>query len=310
MNRFIKTIILFFIPIVIFLLVLETITWHIPNSYSYKYCYIKQHGSNIEAIAIGHSQLYDGFKPESFAYPSFNLSNSAQTYFDNYYLLNEVLKYLPNLKMVIMPIGYMNVDIKESVDLFSERACYYYKYMNIDYDRKLPLKERFECLDVKRAIQKCLLYYVQHGDVVGCDSMGRRNTNTLANRKHDLGYDRMLEMYTVTSPDSTDYCIGLGEYLEKSLELLNNYNIEVVLVSPPYYWDSGFKEVNYAQKRFIKSYICQLQNSYKFYYLDLESDSSFTYDDFFNETHLSELGAEKFTKLLNDTVSKYIDKKQ
>lgn len=301
---------MFVIPVIVFLIVLEAVTWYIPNSYSYKYNYLKQHGKDLEAIAIGHSQLYDGFKPESFAYTSFNLSNSAQTYVDNYYLLKEVLSFLPNLKMVIMPIGYMNVDIIGSVDMFSERACYYHKYMNLDYDGKLPLKDRFECLDVKRAVQKCLLYYVQHGDVVGCDSMGRRNTNTLSNRKHDLGYDRMLEMYTVTNPDSSCYCIGLGDYLERSLEILNNKNIEVVLVSPPYYWDAGFKGVNYAQKHYLKDYVNLLSERYQFHYIDLEADTSFNYDDFFNETHLSELGAEKFSKILSDFASEYMKKKQ
>ena len=80
---------MFVIPVIVFLIVLEAVTWYIPNSYSYKYNYLKQHGKDLEAIAIGHSQLYDGFKPESFAYTSFNLSNSAQTYVDNYYLLKD-----------------------------------------------------------------------------------------------------------------------------------------------------------------------------------------------------------------------------
>ena len=63
-------------------MVIELITAQIPNSYSYKYNYIKTNGNKIQALAIGHSQLYDGFKPESFYLPSFNLCNSSQSYVD------------------------------------------------------------------------------------------------------------------------------------------------------------------------------------------------------------------------------------
>ena len=42
------------------------------------------------------------------------------------------------------------------------------------------------------------------------------------------------------------------------------------------------------------------------HYLNLESDTSYVYDDFFNETHLSEIGAEKFTRRLSDYVKEFI----
>ena len=48
-----------------------------------------------------------------------------------------------------------------------------------------------------------------------------------------------------------------------------------------------------------------LCKKYPIMFIDYESDTSFTYDDFFNETHLSEIGAEKFTrKLSNDIQNK------
>ena len=139
-------------------MVIELITAQIPNSYSYKYNYVKINGNKIQALAIGHSQLYDGFKPESFYLPSFNLCNSAQSYVDNYYLLCELLQDMPNLKVVIMPIGYLNVDIKKSDINLTDRSCYYYKYMNIDYDGRVPLRYRLECFDPNRAGSKIIQY--------------------------------------------------------------------------------------------------------------------------------------------------------
>ena len=40
--------------------------------------------------------------------------------------------------------------------------------------------------------------------------------------------------------------------------------------------------------------------NYSIKYMNMENDTSFVSDDFFDETHLSELGAEKFTKKLNN----------
>ena len=42
------------------------------------------------------------------------------------------------------------------------------------------------------------------------------------------------------------------------------------------------------------------------HYLNMESDTSYIYDDFFNETHLSEIGAEKFTMRLNNYIKGFL----
>lgn len=305
MKLFIKNSILFVLPIILLLVVLEIIVGSIPNSYSYKYNYVRKNGEKIQAIAIGHSQLYDGFKSESFYLPSFNLCNSGQGYLDNFYLLGELLPYMPNLKMVIMPIGYINVgktkDNIEDIEL-TDRSCYYHKYMNIDYDGHVPLKYLFECFDPFRSAKKIVSYYVLHSDIVGCDSMGRRSTHYLKNRKHALGENNLFELYTCKEYDSDKMCLKEESYLVKTFDKLMKKKIQVVLVSPPYYWNCGFGIANKEQKMFAKNRITELRKKYPIQYIDLESDTTFTYDDFFDETHLSELGAEKFTQLLSKKV--------
>ncbi len=307
MKKFLKHCGLFILPIVLSLMAIELITAQIPNSYSYKYNYIKTSGDKIQALAIGHSQLYDGFKPESFFLPSFNLCNSAQNYVDNYYLLCELLHDMPNLKVVIMPIGYLNVDITRNDSSLTDRSCYYHKYMNIDYDGRVPLRYRLECYDPMRAGSKIVQHYLRHSDIVGCDMMGRRNTHYLRDRKHKLGYENILEGYTRKENDYSKFCLGAEYYLVCAFKMLMERNITIVLVSPPYYWNCGFKRVNEGQRRFLSEYMIKLCKKYpSIHYLNLESDTSYVYDDFFNETHLSEIGAEKFTRRLSDYVKEFI----
>ncbi len=305
MKKFLKYNLLFFMPIIIFLVVLEVLTGIIPNSYSYKYDYVKTHGQNIQAIAIGHSQLYDGFKPESFYLPAFNLCNSAQSFVDNYYLLRELLPSMPSLKMVIMPIGYMDVGIVGYDSSLTDRCCYYHKYMNIDYDGHIPLKYRLECLDPLRACDKVYSYYHKHQDIVGCDSLGQRNTHYLCNRAHPLGYENVLDGCTLESHDRNQFCIKDEYYLMMTIKLLAEKKISLVLVSPPYYWDC-FNKKNEEQQQFLQDYTVNLQLHHPVYYFNFQEDTLYTDDDFYNETHLSEFGAEKFTKALNDSIQSLI----
>lgn len=304
MKKFLKECALFVLPILVFCIVMEIIVGNIPNSYSFKYNYVKNYGENIQAIALGHSQLYDGFKPESFYLPSFNLCNSAQSYVDNYYILCELLPYMPNLKVVIMPIGYVNVGVIDGDSSLTDRCCYYHKYMNMDYDGRVPLKYRFECFDVSRAIDKVVHYYLKHTDIVGCDSMGRRNSHYLRNRKLALGSERIIDHdYTRIGYDYSKLCLKDESYLMQTFNMLMKKEIEIVLVSPPYYWNCSYN-INMEQKKFFRNYMAQLCKDYPVRYIDLESDTTFVYDDFFNETHLSELGAEKLTRILNEKIKR------
>lgn len=300
MKCFIKYILLFILPICGFFATMEILVHKIPNSYSYKYNYIKKKGENIFAISLGHSQLYDGFKPDLFKLKAFNLSNSAQSYKEDYYILKELLPFLPNLKVVIVPIGYMNVSTSND-ESFTERSTFYYEYMNIDYGSRLPFCYRYEIFYPQRAFDKIISYYLRHEDIVGCDTLGQRNNHSLKNRKLKLGEEKVLTAYTVDTHDSTKMTISVGDYLDKIAELLVNNNVKMVLVSPPHYWDC-FNNANKDQISFIQNFINKFTSKYHIQYINLEDDNRFVDEDFFNETHLSDIGSEKFTKILNDSV--------
>lgn len=302
MKNFLKYCIIFLVPVFGFLLTIETLVHTIPNSYSYKHNYVLKNGDSIEAIVLGHSQLYDGFKPEDFSLPSFNLCNSAQSYIEDYYLLKELLQYMPNLKFVILPIGYMNVKENNEAQ-FTERSTFYHEYMHINYDGRIPLKYRFECFNPQRAFDKIVSYYIRHIDIVGCDSVGRRSTHSLKNREHELGINSVLDDYTLKIHDKNKMRLEASEYLENIAALLQSKNIKLILVSPPHYW-TGYNDVNIEQKSFLQEYIRTLSSKFHFEYINLEDDIRFKDEDYYNETHLSEFGAEKFTKILNDSIFK------
>ena len=122
-----------------------------------------------------------------------------------------------------------------------------------------------------------------------------------------MGHENLLEGYTRKEDDYSKLCLENEYYLILTIKMLLERNISIVLVSPPYYWDCGFKNVNYEQKRFLNEYMVKLCKEYpSVHYLNMESDTSYIYDDFFNETHLSEIGAEKFTMRLNNYIKGFL----
>lgn len=307
MKRFIYLLALFIIPIIGCLTLMEIIVSRIPNSYRYKYNYVTEKGHSIEALAIGHSQLYDDFMPDLFFLSAFNLSNSAQDYTDNYYILRELLPYMPNLKVVIIPIGYLNVADISFKDELSERSCYYHKYMKVDYDGRLPLKYWFECFNPKKAGKKIVSYYFLHSDMVGCDSLGRRSTHNLRDMSEELGNGNLFKIYTLKQNNYEELRIGYEESLLRTIRLLSDNDIAIVLVSPPYFWDK-YKDINRVQLEYEKRFIAHLCEDYpQIHYVDLEDKKRFDENDFYDESHLSKVGAQKFTVMVGESIKGVIE---
>ena len=296
MKLFYKNFLVWIAFAIIILLLIEIAVRQIPNNYSYKYDYVKHHGSEIKVIAIGHSQLFDGFWPKYFKETSFNLANGGQHYIENYYILKEILQYMPRLEYCIMPIGYMNVCGKDGDTTFHKKSIYYHEYMNINYGGQLPFRYYYECMSPNRALKTIYNYYVRHDSIVFCDSTG---FHLLKRENHNL-QDRNLYNYTV-NPNEKIFRIKYEVYLEKTYELLHSREVKLVLVSPPYYWN-GFLHCNNSQKVYCEEYIKRFRKRHDVIYINMEDGKQFEEQDFANSTHLTESGAQKFTKMLYNSL--------
>ena len=282
------------------MVILEVVVVKIPNSYSYKYNYVKTHGDSIQILAIGHSQIYDGFDPSVFGNIAFNLGNSSQEFIDDFYILRELMDDMPNLKVVILPIGYSDVSLANQKFEISERGTYYHEYMNVDYDGQLPLKYRYEGLNIPKACSKIYNYYFEHEDIVGCDSLGKRNKYKLEDRTWKLDDNKVISKY-YSLKGCSGFIIRGEEFLDKIAILLKGKGITLVLVSPPYYHKS-LKDLNKNQQAFVETYINAFSSKHHALFFDFQSSTGFTEVDFYDEAHLSEFGAKKLTKMIFDKI--------
>ena len=298
MRRFVKKCIYFLLSLLPLLLLLEWAVVRIPNSYSYKYDYVKNYGDSLETVAVGYSQIYDGFMSQEYEEHTFSLANSAQYILENYYLLEELLPYMPNLKTVIMAIGYTDVLSEEREWWFEERSVFYREYMNLWFDGHLPVSYWFECFNPAQAIDKARTYYLNHEDIVKCDSLGMQH---LKRHKGKLNSDNHHHLRTYTCPpESEHYYIRSEAHLIKLIEMLDKRGVELVLVSPPHHW--GDFQYNEEQMKFLNEYTSQLTEEYHVRYFNMHFDEDFNEDDFHNEAHLCEEGAVKFTRKLHQLI--------
>jgi hypothetical protein len=294
MNIFIKKTTFMLFLIIIILVVIEIVVGYIPNSYSYKNNWITRNGSAISTLAIGHSQIYDGFVPEVFKDSTFNLGNSTQTYYENYLLLQKLDHLLPNLQYLIIPIGYNNVRESPNIEL-SNRIIYYHKYMHLDYDSQLSWDKFFEVSEFNRAVNKIIKYYLFNTDIVGCDSLGRRNSHNLKNRRNNWFNDNYIKDHTSIKSEEGKFYIKEIEYLNKVVEYYAKKNVKVILVSTPvskYYR----KDMNLEQRDFFISQAEKISDLQNVYYLNYYNDNQFTDLDYYDSCHLNELGAQKLTQ--------------
>lgn len=293
------------VPLFLCMIILEAVVTKIPNSYSYKYNYVKTQGDSIKILAIGHSQIYDGFDPIVFGNVAFNMGNSSQEFVDDYYILKELLDDMPNLKVVIMPLGYSDVSSSGTMEKISERGTYYHEYMSIDYDGQLPFKYRFECINIPKAFRKIFDYYVRHKDIVGCDSLGRRNMYKLEDRTWNLEDNKVIYKYYNLNGNS-DFVLRGEAYLIRIIDLLKERHIIPLLVSTPYYSDSK-KDINQSQQLFINTYISSFVRKKKVLYMNYQYSPLFSDRDFYDEAHLSEYGAYKFSLLIKSNLKSLLN---
>lgn len=289
------------VPLFLCMVILEVVVTKIPNSYSYKYNYVKTHGDSIQILAIGHSHIYDGFDPTVFGNIAFNMGNSSQEFIDDFYILQELLDDMPNLKVVVMPLGYSDVSLSGTRDEISERGTYYHEYMNIDYDGQLPFKYLFECINIPKAFRKLFDYYIKHDDIVGCDSLGRRDKYKLEDRDWNLEDNKVISKY-YSLKERSGFVLRGEAYLIRIIDLLKERNIIPLFVSTPYYCESK-KVINQSQQLFMNTYISSFARKKEIIYMNYQYSPLFTNRDFYDEAHLSEFGAKKFTAILK----KHID---
>ena len=166
MNKFIKKTLLFCVPVLIFILIMELLLRNIPNDYSYKKKYLDQHSNEIQILFLGSSHAYRAINPKFIHSNSFNAAYVSQSLDYDIEILKKYEKQSKQLKYIVITIDYMSLFSRLETEVESWRVKNYTVYYG--FNRRYNFNDNFEILNGKilENIFRIVNFYFKNGFVI------------------------------------------------------------------------------------------------------------------------------------------------
>ncbi|MEP6465265.1 MAG: hypothetical protein ABJB05_03125 [Parafilimonas sp.] len=294
MASFIKHIIVFSFPILLFSILMEFMLRKIPNDYSYKCKYLNENSNKIEVLILGSSHTYYGINPQYLKENSFNAAYVSQSLNYDWDILNKYQKKWNNLKYIIVPVDYFSLYSTLETGIEKWRVKNYSIYYNI---QGKDLKNDFELSSEKLSdnITRFENYYLNDSNNITCNKLGAGTRLKFTNIQNLIETGKAAATrHTVEKKDNLLFTKNV-ETIKSIVQFAKKINAKVIFITCPAYYtyyDNLEKNQLYNTLNFITEISSNNSNMnyYNFLY-----DTSFTDKDFFDADHLNEIGAKKFT---------------
>lgn len=305
MKKFLRYCALFALPILIAALPVEYIIRQVPNPYKYKYEWMQRNAEDVEVLVFGSSHTFYGIRPEFFDGKAFSLANVSQGIRQDLFLLKYWADRYKQLKTIIVPISFSSW-FGHGLEYGTESyRCRYYKiYMDCDLYSDWSLYN-LELSDMRTALGK-LGKYISNGNDLGYDKYGWGDTYKLAEKKMAKWNDgteaeAAVKRHTVKN---WDYIEMNYEQMKDIAEFCKSHGVQMVLITTPC-WHSYYDNLNKEQLSKMYELTHRFQKEFDVPYFDYLKDPRFKADDFYDSNHLSDIGAIKFTKILNKDIKSF-----
>lgn len=296
MKRFIKYIICFFLPILLLIASGEYIVRKQDNAYKYKNDYMLKYGNEVEVLILGSSHSFYAIKPGIISNKAFSLANPSQTTeYDLFVLENYANKY-KNLHCVIMPISYFTFFDAPLQETSPYRAMFYKIYMKDKFPRQLKYDFEFAYMPTFKEKLKKAFHPTNRQEY---DSYAWGTLHSLIDKDKQNWQTEKVRI-ALLSHTAKDFSQEERNYrnIEEIARFCKQRKIELIFITTPC-WHTYYEKINKAQMQRTYQLISSLTNSYHLKYFDYMTDKRFDKEDYFYDgDHLSEIGAEKFSKIL------------
>lgn len=306
MKKFIHNITIIGIILLLINIAIEFLLFLRPNQYSYKRMYVEEHINDIRCLLLGNSHIANALKPNILGNGVFNMAISGRNIVYDIELAKRYVPQMTQLEILIMPFDYHDFyfdrakdnpnKIKILLGLRGSYKCMYYKYMGIRVDGLWYWSEILNSkLDyMKRFLKKDV-------DARECDSLGYVKKSL--SKRNANWKDRHL-------PNIVDTTIDANREKQKLLfsryctlaELAMNQGAKLVLIFTPLYKTYN-NSTNPVVIREMESFVANLkQKNPNVEYYDYSTDERFIDEDFYDASHLTDIGANKFSKIVKEEV--------
>ena len=301
MKRFLKYFALFLAIVGVLLGCCEIVVRNTPNSYTLKNDWMTHHSSSVKTLITGNSHSYYGIKPDVVGDSVFNIANVSQGHEYDYFLLTKFESQLTNIKNLVVVVDESNIfdpPLEEGSEWF--RGIYYKIYYGYDKHSDFS-KYNFEISNFSRftlKFQRVVENLFTGTNSPDCDSLG---WGCIFTAPDHFDAAAMLEeaKFTVEAHKCEDWSrVDYNvQYLNKIGEWCKRRNVNIIVITVPI-WEKYVGMINPKQIAIMHDVINRFVSKYDAKYGDYMLDSRFAGRDFRDSDHLSDLGAEKFSRIL------------
>ncbi len=279
---------LFLLPIIIVLTVAEMYVRTIPNTYSYKDQWMWRHGKEVYTLVLGNSHAYYDMKPSIMGEGVFNLANVSQRLEHDLFLLQRYEKACLQLQTVVAVVDNSNLFDIPMEEEEPARLTYYQLYMG--YDRHTFFSRYgFELASIFSFWQKVGNHLRQ--EPLACDSLGWGVAYIVDQRPQDALTQERLAMHCLRSwkdvVTNVQAIFNLATWCKE-------HQLRLIIVQTPVS-KLYQQEIPAIQKAYLQLVLNCCRLKYGALIADFSDDSTFIPTDFFDNDHLSNQGAEKFS---------------
>lgn len=297
MKRFLIYILLFFVPVLVFLVCLEITVRNVPNEYKYKAEWMETNAESVETLILGTSHAFYGIDPSFFKETAFSLANSAQPIRYDAFLFSKYSKRMKKLKRVILSISYFTLfdAYDEKAEGENWRAVNYKVYFDDPQISDLSKNSLF--IFHPKPLEEKFKRFLKGDTILACSKNGFGYPIFREHQKHIL--DNASAQVWVNHHTPKDWR-GLKNnygYFKQIAEECKNMHVQLVVVTTPT-WHTYYERLDKKQLAKMHEIICDLQKKYPIRYIDMLKDKRFIDNDFTDCNHMSCVGAKKLSSII------------
>lgn len=304
MKQFIKKTIAYSCLIILTLGGMECYLLTKSNEYSYKKNYIEQYGNNISTLILGHSHAGNGIDPQFIGDSTFNMAISGRNHYYDAIIAEKYIPRLSNLKCVIWPLGYnfqyfsyrypVTSRKAKETDLSSTYKCMYEKYMGIPANDGKPQYYYWSEFIHSNLDFTSRMFKKDFFDIHQCEPSGFERLE-VKSKAPTWKTDKLPGIVDYDNDNASKALMeGLDDF-KRIAQVCKNAGVRLVVVTLPCHQSfleqttaRGMKEMNECVD-IMKEVYPEME------YYNYISDERFGDDDFYNSSHLTDIGAKKFS---------------
>ena len=309
LNQLVLKVCLYLLPLVILAAGIEYTARHLPNSYILKKeCFENYLSKNkLEVLILGDSHVLHGLDPREFSMNAFNMAEDGQFLEYDLGLLKKYREQMPDLKYLVLRVGtrafFCQIDDTPDMKQAYEYTIYYgidhvpwniENHLEIFHIRGIE-KRLFGAKKMREEYEPSLLGYVPH--LTQDKSITKEYVCT---GKPDCNCPGLRRVRTHLPTKPEEGWAANTRYLEEIIQICREMDVKLVLLHCPC-MDCYRAHQNEEQTEQLRTLCRSLAAENKdIYFLDLLDDSDFVKDDYYDVNHLRDIGAQKFSKKVND----------